>query len=250
MNSRWIVFLLFILISFSSCSKRSIGVIVDRDMDVEIENFAFDYLSAKVKVNYTDADRDVKGNASVRIRKDSLIWISLSPGLGIEAARGIITKDSLFFLDRINNVVYIYGYKELSKKFNFNVNYKIIESIITGNMPFARNIADKIVKRADGITVSQQEGIVSVDNIINATSKKLIRLKMTEQPSNNLLEVNYSNFQWIEEAIFPYNMNVEVKYTDDKELKQTKINLEYNKVSLSDKSLKFPFNIPKKYERL
>ena len=38
--------------------------------------------------------------------RDSAIWLSISPLLGIEAVRVLLTKDSVKALDRLNNIYY------------------------------------------------------------------------------------------------------------------------------------------------
>src|SRR5207253_1686290 len=57
--------------------------------------FHYDYLSTKFS-----ADANIDGNnnsfeVTLRAKKDSVIWMSISPALGIEAARILITCDSV-----------------------------------------------------------------------------------------------------------------------------------------------------------
>ena len=61
-------------------------------------------LNAKIKLNDNNTS---KINANIRIIKDSLIWISVKAGLGIEIFRTIITPDSIRYINHINKDYFI-----------------------------------------------------------------------------------------------------------------------------------------------
>ncbi len=72
---------------------------------------------------------------------------------------------------------------------------------------------------------------------------------MKEGNSSNSLTINYSNFQPVSTKIFPYNGTINLFYKALSGVLNTTVIFEYNKAEVGDKELKFPFNIPKKYER-
>jgi hypothetical protein len=49
--------------------------------------------------------------------------------------------------------------------------------------------------------------------------------------------------------MFPYDGTINVFYKTESGLLNTTIIFEYTKAEVGDKELKFPFNIPKKYDR-
>src|SRR5437870_9115346 len=58
--------------------------------------FDFTWLSAKADVEYTDRNNETTTfDVNVRMKKDSAIWISITPLLGIEVARVLVTPDSM-----------------------------------------------------------------------------------------------------------------------------------------------------------
>src|SRR5687768_10664512 len=64
----------------------------------------FTTFSSKIEVDYIDADGKKNVTAHVRMKKDSIIWISLRAALlGIEGLRVYITPDSVKLLDKQNN---------------------------------------------------------------------------------------------------------------------------------------------------
>jgi len=61
------------------------------------------YYSAKAEVDITGPDGHKGFKATIRSVLDSATWISITPALGIEVARVLITADSLKMVDKIND---------------------------------------------------------------------------------------------------------------------------------------------------
>src|SRR5215510_10227503 len=58
--------------------------------------FNFNWLTAKAQVQYSNKGEESESfDVNLRIRKDNAIWLSVTPLLGIEVARVLITRDSL-----------------------------------------------------------------------------------------------------------------------------------------------------------
>jgi hypothetical protein len=74
---------------------------------------------------------------NIRMKKDSIIWLSVT-GVGLEVARGIITPDSIVFMDKIHKDYFVFNYEQLSKQYNFDLNFALLQSVIIGNLPFER----------------------------------------------------------------------------------------------------------------
>ena len=77
---------------------------------------------------------------------------------------------------------------------------------------------------------------------------KLEKLMVYDTVSQNTVSVKYGNFQLVEDEIFPFKIIARLEYED--QLKSsTQVSIELMKVTIEKKPLKFPFNIPQKYER-
>ena len=61
----------------------------------------YDWFSAKFSLDLVMDKKKTSFNGQIRMQKDSVIWISMSPALGIEMARMIITTDSIKFINRL-----------------------------------------------------------------------------------------------------------------------------------------------------
>lgn len=236
-----------------SCNKRLTYFDFLERNRLEVQEIAFEYFSTKTKINYTDGTSKINATANIRVRKDSLIWFSLTPALGIEAARGVITKDSLVIVDRINKTYFSYTYAALSEKYNFNITYKLLESIFLGNPPKDIKNNERVVRETDYALVEQKEGEAIFSNYISTQTSKLEKLKIVDAPTSNALNIAYSNFQLVDDFhIFPFQSAISLTYNKPGEAEafMTQIEIEHNKADVEDgKKLKFPFNIPQKYDR-
>jgi hypothetical protein len=247
MKYRALVFA-FIAALLLSCSKKVLPTITPPPPTLEIEEIDFDYFHGKARLIFNDGkkERDIK--AHIRIRKDSVIWMNFTVG-PVQGGRALINHDSVTILSPNDKEYYVFDYKELSSRFNFEVNYKTIQSAMLGNLIMPRSDNDKILQGPSFNVLEQQRGTVNVKNYINAASKKLEKVEMKEDSTSNSFNMNYSNFQPVGNKIYPYNGSATIVYKTAKGLLNTTISLEYNKAEVGDKELKFPFNIPRKYDR-
>ncbi|WP_461065265.1 DUF4292 domain-containing protein [Spirosoma horti] len=211
----------------------------------------FRYLTAKSKISFKGQQQDIdNANVNIRVRKDSLIWLSVSK-LGIEAVRGLITRDSITIVDKIHREYSVYDFPTLSKQFNFDMNFELLQALIVGNLPLPKRPAQKIKNERDYLLLRQSEGKVLVENYIGEQDRKLKKLMVTEQPTKNTLRLDYDNFTSLNNFLFPYTSLVTVDYKSktDGQFYQTLLRIKHNKVELVDKNPGFPFSIPASYTR-
>jgi hypothetical protein len=211
----------------------------------------FRYLTAKSKISFKSHQQDIdNANVNIRVRKDSLIWLSVSK-LGIEAVRGLITRDSIVIIDKIHREYSVYDFPALSKQFNFNMNFALLQALIVGNLPLPKRPAQKIKNERDYLLLRQSEGKVLVENYIGEQDRKLKKLMVTEQPTKNTLRLDYEDFTSLNNFVFPYTSLVTVDYKSqsDGQFYQTLLRIKHNKVELVEKNPGFPFTIPSNYSR-
>jgi hypothetical protein len=169
--------------------------------------------------------------------------------VGIQGAKALLNKDSITILSNLKNEYYVFDYKELSKRYNFEITYEVIQAALLGNLIMPRADEDAVEQHNSIYILKQHSGNIDVLNYINAASMKLERVDMKENNNNNTLTLNYSNFQPVGNKVFPYNGTLSIFYKTVSGLLSTTIIFEYSKAEVGSKELKFPFNIPKRYDR-
>lgn len=208
----------------------------------------FEYMFTKTKIHYKDSDYNVSTSANIRIKKDSIIWLSISPLLGIEAARAMITQDSMVLMNRLNREYTVYNFKNLSEKFHFDINYQLIQSMILGNMPMRPESSNQIISSRHFYIVKQQNGPYTIENYISRELMELQKVQMQEKPTNNSLTLEYENYKPLAAFSIPFNSYISFNYEQGSEVKNTEINIKHGRAELAS-ALLFPFDIPSRYER-
>jgi hypothetical protein len=233
-----------------ACSKRVAPTITTPGpaKNIDIQEIDFEYLSGKARMNVRDDKKEREVKASIRMRKDSVIWMDLSV-VGVSGARALINADSLTIRSNVDKEYFVFEFSELSKRFNFPITYKIVQAAMLGNLIYDRRPEDNV--RTDGTfsILEQKLGTITIINYINMASAKLEKVELREANTNNSLLIQYSNFQVVGTKLFPYNGYVEILYKTAAGIIQNTITFEYSKAEVGDRELRFPFNIPKKYER-
>ncbi len=251
MNNRLHLLLIGFSLLVMSCSKKivtpSLSLIPPKP-DLAVEEIDFEYMNGKARMVLRESNkqRDVKAN--IRVRKDSVIWMTFSV-IGVQGGKALINQDSITIVSNVDKEYFVFTYSELSKLYNFDINYQVIQSAMLGNLIMPRKDEDQVTQESSFFIVKQKANSISVDNYINAASMKVEKVEMKESNSNNSLVINYSNFQPIDTKLFPYNGTISLFYKTLSGALNTTIIFEYNKAEVSDKELKFPFNIPKRYVR-
>lgn len=88
----------------------------------------------KVEGGFVSPEEEIDFKANVRMSKDSAVWMSLSPALGIEIARTLILKDSIKVLSKIpdNKFAFITGIEDLEKFVHFDLDLEDLQNLIFG----------------------------------------------------------------------------------------------------------------------
>jgi hypothetical protein len=89
----------------------------------------------KLDAEFNAGDQSQSFKATVRIRRDSIIWVSIAPLMGIEMIRLLVTPDSLKYLSKIPDQKFYYlgGISELSEKTGADLSFDVLQNILFGN---------------------------------------------------------------------------------------------------------------------
>jgi len=244
----YLIFATLLLLGFQSCSKKTLPSLPPPPKTVDIEQIDFGYLHGRARLVFKDEKKEREVKANIRIRKDSVIWMNFTV-VGVQGGKALINKDSITIVSNVDKEYYVFDFGELSKRFNFHIDYSVIESAMLGNPIKSGNTENEIGKEGERDLLIQKEGSVVIKNLINPILKKIEYVELVEATTNNILKVEYSNFQPLGDKYFAYNGIVNVFYKTAAGLINNTITIEYNKAEVGDKELKFPFNIPKRYDR-
>ncbi len=231
-----------------SCSRKALPTLPLPPKSIDIQEIDFEYFHGKARLNFKDNTREREVKANIRIRKDSVIWMSFSV-IGVQGGKALINKDSITIVSTVNKEYYVYSYEELSKRFNFKIDFYVIQAAMLGNLIIPKHSIDDIQEEEKFNRLLQSQGTVGIKNFINKDTKKLEMVELSESGTGNQLKLDYSDFQPVGDKLFPYKGIIDVLYKSPKGLVNNTIVFEYSKAEVGDRELRFPFNIPKRYDR-
>ena len=243
-----LVFIILITALLGSCAKKT--TIFTRTYDREklnIQELEFDYISIKSKIEIQETHKTTNATAVLRIKRDSIIWFNLTGALGVQGLRGMVTRDSVKIINRVEKTYKEYSIDELVKEFNFPVDFELIQSMIVGNMPKSREADDFVKMQAGRFVIRQNIDDILIDNFVDRDIMKLVEVNVLEKSTDNSLKLLYKDFKNIEEQAFPFSSFVSLIHHNEFGELETSLTVQHSKVELSKEILKFPFTVPKKY---
>ncbi len=92
---------------------------------------SFTFFKAKGKLNYSDKYQNHKATLYIKGIRDSLLWFSVKK-FSSEFGRGIITQDSITFIDRFNKCYTTYPLDELEQIYGIKIDFSLMESLVYG----------------------------------------------------------------------------------------------------------------------
>lgn len=216
----------------------------DSELKLVTEDLNFNYLKAKSKIVWKTQQNQDTYTVDIRMKKDSLIWVNISQS-GFTGATGLFSKTNVQFYQKINGEYFNLTYDSVSVMMGFKVDYLILQSLIVGNQPYKRNNS-RVIRENENIILKQQEGRITIDNMVGP-NRKLKKLLVNDVPTSNKMTMDFEEFTLLNQVLFPFSsqINLDVKDKENKSI-NTLITIKYSKVELLDTSLEFPFKVPEK----
>ena len=227
--------------------------------EVEKNEFDFDRFQAKINVKIETNDKNVNVKGQLRMKRDSIIWTSVSLPLGVEVVRVKVSPDSVFFLNRNDKTYLLENIGVFSDISPMISSIGFIQSVLVGNDINLRESDDYKVEIDNGQynllisnklkkSIKQNDEdwkVVMKDLWIDPQLFKVTKYYIKEyNDSKRKIELQYADFENINGKYIPTKITIYIH--GDYYLKA---NINYSNISVGD-NIDFIFNVPKKYERI
>ena len=233
---------LFLILILTSCSikvrkidsakaPKNAKELIER---VISKNKIPEWLSLKGKINLIKDEKDITLNINIKCRKDSLIWASVSAPFGIELFRTMLTKDSVYYLNRTNKTFFVKPIIHIKTFLKADISFDEIQEMITANpRVLKKEYTFHIIENTFELKTKQVFYKVSADfyRILNANILN----------GENELNYEFSSFTNQNEFIFPKRFLISVRSYENFEA-----TLDYSKIVFNE-TQKLPFKIPSSY---
>ncbi|MBP6516804.1 MAG: DUF4292 domain-containing protein [Chitinophagales bacterium] len=216
------VFLFLVLgMLLSSCKPKkgtvnkgsALAVPSIQRIDPALRPFAhqYDYFSFKTKLDYEDGRNAFLFTANIRIRQDSLIWVSITGPLNIEVARAIISIDSVKIMNKMSGEKERYPIQYLSKYFPGEVDYFLIQDFLLGN-PLAASKAPCVMDTSADVTqFTQQDAKLKVVHHGNTKNYTLQDVLLKDILVNQQLDATFEDYQKVDSNAFSCARNIQIQ---------------------------------------
>jgi hypothetical protein len=203
-------------------------------------------LNAKVGVDYKGTDGKGYGvNATVKMYKDSAIWVSANAILGIEAMRLLITRDSVKLLNKLEKVYTARSISYLQEVTSLPLNLYTLQDMIIGNPVF---LDSNIIRYSTGTgyinLLSLGEYFKNLLTVAES-DKAILHSKLDDaNPARNrTADLSYADYENKKGPLFSTKRQIVVS-----EKGRLEIKLDFKNYTF-DEGVEFPFSIPKNYKR-
>ena len=232
--------LLAISVLTSSCGifkKKNKGVDISSETPVFYKDWK--YLSARM-----DAETLLMGSKqnlgiSLRMKKDSIVWFSVSAMFGIQVAKGLMTADSVWLIDKFNKEYYAKSMADIGKLSGADVSLSQLQNALVGTSIFDPPVTYK--KDSNSYV-----GVSSVfTNIIQlAQDNSIAKSTLNKKSSTSSLSFIYDSK--IDAGSFWVPQKINMQGKSDK--KNIQVDLQY-KTANDNIITSFPFDIPSGYTK-
>ena len=244
MNKLFLYLFLILILSFCSTKVIDIDYIKAPKNAKELiekvisKNKIPNWLSLQGKINLIKDGKDITLNINIKFRKDSLIWTSVSaPFVGIELFRTMLTKDSVYYLNRTNKTFFVKPITHISTFLKVDISFDEIQAMITAN--------PRILKKEFTFNIIENTFELNAEQVFYKISTDFYRiLNATILDDKNELNYKFSSFINYNEFIFPQQFSISVRSPEKLDAK-----LDYSKIVFNEKQ-KLPFKIPSSYAEL
>lgn len=201
--------------------------------------------SAKLNVDYIDADdKKYNVNATLRMYKDSTIWVSVNAIFGIEGLRALITRDSVKILDKQNRLYTARSIEYLQDVSALPVDLSTLQDLLIGNAIFLDSNIVSYSKFDNSVSLLSIGKIFK--NLITLSDESLIqRIKLDDldELRNRTGDLTYGDYE--NKRGVNFSKTRKITFAEKKKLD---IRLEFKQYNFNE-DLTFPFSIPKNYKR-
>jgi len=262
--------LVFITVSISACSgsrkairapikEEGAEYLMSRLKDHESK---FQQFSAKFNVTYQVDRKKTSVSGNLRIDYDSIIWISITPALGIEAVRFMLTPDSIKYINRLSNTYFLKDFVYINQLLNKTLDYDMAQAFLIGNdfslyesNTFKASIENQQYKLSTVdrrkirryVRRSEDDISIPIQSIwLDPESFKISKVLLKEaERDNRKFVATYGEFENVDGMLIPISLDFKVE-TDDKKIN---IKIIYSRIQLNQDQT-YPFRIPDSYTEI
>jgi hypothetical protein len=224
--------------------EDSVAIIKQHYNKLLAQKIEFNTFSAKIDVDYVGGDGKKENfNATLRMKKDSAIWILITGPFGIEGMRAYITPDSIKLINKLQKIYTGRSVAYVQEVTGLPLDLTSLQDLLIGNPVFLdSNIVSYV--SSDNNTISLLSIGEFFKNLITISNGVLAHSKLDDKDinRNRTCDLNYEEYENKKGPNFSTKRRITVM-----EKSKLDIKLDFKSYNFNE-TLSFPFSIPKNYK--
>lgn len=203
-------------------------------------------LNARARLNIESDGSTMQATANLMWLKDSVLWVQVKK-FGIEGARALVTRDSIFILNRLEKTLTVKTWADLRRDYNLPEGFPLLENVVLGTAWFAENMVLNSDLKDGQHRIAGKSPRFAADYRVEEGTFRVRQMTFLEQTGGRAVTLGFDNFQKIGSGgALPYLRHIE---TFDSESGATKVEIELSDVEINA-AKSFRFEIPSHYRRV
>jgi hypothetical protein len=241
------------LLLISSCKSKITtvdGTIKEMSVNKIIKkHYANDFdketITAKLRVKYKGKNNLPSVTASLRLKKDNTIWLSLSK-LGFPIGKALITNDKVSYYEKLNKTYFEGDFSLLSEWLGTDLDFDKVQNLLLGQAIL--NLKDEkyeVALNNNEFDLTPKNANELFDILFSISGSHFKVNKQQVEQEGKTLTVGYNDYERIDGEMFPKKMFITAldgRYT-------TTVDVDFRSIQFN-RTLSFPFSIPNGYKEI
>ncbi|GEM_PF-4643003 len=156
------------------------------------------------QIRWHEPSRQVTFNGNLYVARDSL-FATFSPGLGIQVARLLVTRDSLFFFNRLENTLYYTALSDLSDAIAYPLSLESVTRLLTGTIQPPASTYREALPLQDTYLLEATDGSASLEIQPAPLRIRQLTLYKAAQP---VLHSQFTDWRYLHDQVIPYTIRL------------------------------------------
>lgn len=203
-------------------------------------------LSARASIFAESNGQSVSANANLIWIRDSVLWVNVKK-LGVEAARALVTKDSVYLVNRLDKTYAVRGLESLQRQYSLPAGFPLLQDAVLASAWFFPDISLQSDIKDDLHRLSGSNGLSAAEYRLEEGSFSLRSQLFLQQRDERSVRLDFDDYKKLPGmGAFPHLRRIEA-YSP--ETGAVSLQLELFDVEINAPK-NYKFEIPKHYERI
>lgn len=202
-------------------------------------------MNARTKLNWNDGKSVQDFQASIRLKKDSVIWGSLFGAMGVEGARIMMTPDSFKIINKLGNEYALRGFDFLERWLFFPVTFKMVQQVLAGQKVDIGETATAAFWQDSMYVIYYETEQLQQKIWVAPQNYTITKMLLKDKQLMQDMTITFDAYNLLNGKPFSYTRRVDIlrgTFTSTLQVEVTRIGV--------DEELTFPFELNDRYKKV